>query len=228
MDISRHRAVKEKNLFLACCSLQQTLLQQDKKIYGYVLPHFSWLAATAIALSSISTTVAAAEFKVFSIGDGDTIRMSSSSGTTKTTVRLACIDAPETSQAPYGIDALRALQGELAIGTEVSLRTKATDRYGRTVAEVLKGTTNINQALVAAGVAFVYWQYIEGCDRETYSRIENEARLKSLGVWAVPGGIQRPWDYRRGRKSSSAGANSSGAVNPGQASSRYRCKQISS
>ena len=120
-------------------------------------------------------------------------------------MRLACIDAPETSQAPYGNDARQGLQEQLPIGTGVSLRTKATDRYGRTVAEVLKGTTNINQALVAAGAAFVYWQYIDGCDRETYSRLENEARLKSLGIWAVPGGIQRPWDYRRGRRSGSGG-----------------------
>ena len=164
------------------------------------LPHFSCLAATAIAFSSITTPVAAAELKVLSIGDGDTFRVSSPSGTNKTTVRLACIDAPETSQV-LGIDARQALQAELPIGTEVSLRPKATDRYGRTVAEVLRGNTNINQALVAAGAAFVYWQYIEGCDRETYSRLENEARLKSLGVWAVPGGIQRPWDFRRGRKS---------------------------
>ena len=70
----------------------------------------------------------------------------------------------------YGNDARKALQEQLLIGT---------------VAEVLKGTTNINQALVAAGVAFVYWQYIEGCDLETYSRLENEARLKSLDVWTV-------------------------------------------
>jgi len=179
------------------------------------LPHFSWLAATAIAFSSITTTVAAAELKVLSIGDGDTIRVSSPSGTSKTTVRLACIDAPETSQV-LGIDARQALQEQLPIGTEISLRTKATDRYGRTVAEVLKGTININQALVAAGAAFVYWQYIEGCDRETYSRLENEAKLKSLGIWAMPGGIQRPWDYRRGRKSS------------GSAGNRYRCKQVGS
>ena len=165
---------------------------------------------------------------MLSVGDGDTIRVTGTGGVSKTTVRLACIDAPETSQTPYGNDARRALQGELAIGTEVSLRTKATDRYGRTVAEVLKGTTNINQALVQSGVAFVYWQYIEGCDRETYSRLENEARLKSLGVWAVPGGSQRPWDYRRGRKSSNAGANESSAANIGQNRSRYRCKQIGS
>jgi endonuclease YncB( thermonuclease family) len=160
---------------------------------------FFWRAATAFALSCL-TPVAAAEFRVLSVGDGDTIRVSTPSGTSKTTVRLACIDAPETSQV-LGIDARQALQAELPIGTEVGLRPKATDRHGRTVAEVLRGKTNINQALVAAGAAFVYWQFIEGCDRETYSRLENEARLKSLGIWHVPGGIQRPWDYRRGRKS---------------------------
>ena len=76
---------------------------------------------------------------MLSIGDGDTIRVTSPSGAGKTTVRLACIDAPETSQIPYGNDARQALQADLPIGTEVSLRTKATDRYGRTVAEVLKG-----------------------------------------------------------------------------------------
>ena len=125
---------------------------------------FFWRAATAFALSCL-TPVAAAEFKVLSIGDGDTIRVTTPRGANKTTVRLACIDAPETSQIPYGNDARQALQAHLPIGTEVSLRTKATDRYGRTVAEVLKGTTNINQTLVAAGAAFVDWQYIEGCDR---------------------------------------------------------------
>ena len=128
---------------------------------------------------------------------------------------------------PYGIDARQALQADLPIGTEVSLSTKATDRYGRTVAEVLKGTININQALVAAGAAFVYWQYIEGCDRETYSRLENEAKLKSLGVWAVPGGIQRPWDYRRGRRGGTGSNDSSNSSSkPGYSGSRYRCKQI--
>ena len=181
-----------------------------------------------LALSCDSPAVAA-DFKVLSVGDGDTIRVTTPSGANKTTVRLACIDAPETSQAPYGIDARQALQADLPIGTEVSLRTKATDRYGRTVAEVLKGTTNTNQILVATGAAFVYWQYIEGCDRETYSRLENEARLKSLGVWAVPGGIQRPWDYRRGRKAgSTSNSQSNSASKPAYSGSRYRCKQIGS
>ena len=50
------------------------MLRQDKKYMATYLPHFSWIAATAIALSSITTPAFAAELKVLSIGDGDTIR----------------------------------------------------------------------------------------------------------------------------------------------------------
>lgn len=35
---------------------------------------------------------------------------------------------------------------------------------------LFRGGHNLSQALVAAGAAFVYWQYISGCDRNTYSR----------------------------------------------------------
>ena len=52
--------------------------------------------------------------------------------------------------------------------------------------------------LVASGAAFVYWRYIAGCDRQTFSRLETSARLQRLGVWSVRGGIPRPWDVRRG------------------------------
>ena len=159
---------------------------------------------------------------VLSVGDGDTISVNE--GTARIKVRLACIDAPETSQSPYGMQARRALQGLLPIGSQVTLRNKAMDRYGRRVAEVLKGSTNINQSLVGSGNAFVYWQYISGCDRETYSRLENYARLKGAGVWGVPGGIQRPWDYRRSRRGGSSASSSSGASSGG----RYRCKEIRS
>ena len=159
---------------------------------------------------------------VLSIGDGDTITVTE--GSRRIKVRLACIDAPENSQSPYGMEARRALQGLLPIGSQVTLRTKATDRYGRSVAEVLKGRTNINQTLVRSGNAFVYWQYISGCDRQTYSRLENDARLKGAGVWSVPGGIQRPWDYRRGRRGGSSTSSGGG----GTTSGKYRCKEIGS
>ena len=159
---------------------------------------------------------------VLSIGDGDTITVTD--GVKRIKVRLACIDAPETAQPPYGIEARRTLQDLLPLGSSVSLRTKATDRYGRKVAEILKGSTNINQYLVSSGNAFVYWQYIRGCDRQTYSELENDARLRGVGVWDVPGGIQRPWDYRRIRRGGSGMHSSSGASRSG----RFRCSEISS
>jgi endonuclease YncB( thermonuclease family) len=159
---------------------------------------------------------------VLSIGDGDTITITN--GAQKTRVRLACIDAPETAQSPYGMESRQALQKLLPIGSEVTVRTKATDRYGRTVGEVLKGSTNINQSLVGSGNAFVYWQYIRGCDRQTYSSLENEARLNGSGVWGIPGGIQRPWDYRRNRKGGSSMSSGGGAPSSG----KYRCKEIGS
>jgi hypothetical protein len=127
------------------------------------------------------------------------------------------------------MDSRQALQGLLPIGSEVTLKTKAVDRYGRSVAEVLKGGSNINQTLVRSGDAFVYWQYINGCDRQTYSRLENDARMKGTGVWSVPGGIQRPWDYRRGKRGGSTSSSSGGgASSTGTSSSKYRCGEISS
>lgn len=179
------------------------------------------LAAFGIGLLLLTLPVQAAT--VLSVGDGDTITITS--GAQKIRVRLACIDAPETSQTPYGMESRQALQKLLPIGSEVTVRTKATDRYGRTVGEVLRGSTNINQQQVASGNSFVYWQYIKGCDRQTYSHLENDARLKSLGVWSVVNGIQRPWEYRRNRKGGLS-ASSSGSRSAG--SGKYRCKEIGS
>ena len=179
------------------------------------------LVAFGIGLLLLALPVQAAT--VLSVGDGDTITVTN--GAQKIRVRLACIDAPETSQTPYGMDSRQALQKLLPIGAEVTVRTKATDRYGRTVGEVLKGGTNINQQQIASGNAFVYWQYISGCDRQTYSRLENDARLKRLGVWSVTGGIQRPWEYRRSRKGASSGSSSSSSSS---SSGKYRCKEIGS
>ena len=151
--------------------------------------------------------------EVLSIGDGDTLTVKE--GNLRTKVRLACIDAPETSQSPYGKAARQALKSLLPVGSDVTLRSKATDRYGRSVAEVILNGSNINQSLVKSGHAFVYWQYIKGCDRQTNYQLETYARRGGIGVWSVPGGIQRPWDYRKSKQSNSK-------------KKRYRCKDISS
>ena len=137
---------------------------------------------------------------VVSIGDGDTIRVRQ--GGRAITVRLACIDAPEAAQSPYGKQARRYLQERLPTGREVSLDVKTSDRYGRMVAEVFSGV-NINLALVEDGQAFAYRQYLGGCNAKTYLDAEVRASRRRIGVWQIPAGITRPWDFRRGRRSAS-------------------------
>ena len=176
------------------------------------------LAAVAVGLTALPANAD----QVLSVGDGDTITVRRSTG--KVNVRLSCIDAPETSQRPYGQQSRQKLKALLPIGTTVKLRVKSKDRYGRTIAEVLKGNNNINQAMVGSGNAFVYWQYIQGCDRGTYRRLENQARHKSLGVWSGRGKIQLPWDYRRERRRG-GGSSSSGST---EGRPRWRCKDIGS
>ncbi|WP_232756487.1 thermonuclease family protein [Vulcanococcus limneticus] len=151
---------------------------------------------------------------VVSIGDGDTIRVRQAGRLV--TVRLACIDAPEMAQAPYGAQARHYLQIRLQIGSSVRLIPQSTDRYGRTVAEVIGGV-NLNLALVEDGQAFAYRQVLAGCNAREYLDAEYRASRRRYGIWQVSGGITRPWDFRRGksaRQQPGAGASGSSGLNP--------------
>ena len=176
------------------------------------------MKAVSALLLTLCFTKSANAATVVSVGDGDTVRVSE--GSKRITVRLACIDAPETSQRPWGARSMALLQRLTPVGSEVTLRVKTTDRYGRTVAELLNRRGNVNQLMVRAGQAFAYRRYLRQCDAQKYLEIENEAKRLSLGVWSLgPSGITRPWDYRQGGRSS---ASSSGS------SRKYRCKDIGS
>ena len=161
------------------------------------------------AVPSFSATVA-------SVGDGDTIRIRDESG--KLTVRLACIDAPEISQDPFGARSRDFLKKILPLGTKVTLRIQAIDRYGRSVAEVFTKKGNINQLMIEQGHGFAYRQYLKNCNRSRYLSLELQAQKLGLGVWSTsPTGIQRPWDYRRNKRSASNNSRR-----------KYRCKEIAS
>lgn len=174
-------------------------------------------AAAALLLALCFTTGANAA-TVVSVGDGDTIRVSE--GSRRLTIRLACIDAPESSQRPWGAGSTTFLRQLTPVGSEVTLRVQTTDRYGRTVAELLNSRGNVNQLMVDSGQAFAYRRYLRQCDSERYLQLEENAKRQGTGVWSVgPSGITRPWDYRRGRRSSSSSSGSS---------RKYRCKDIGS
>jgi endonuclease YncB( thermonuclease family) len=108
--------------------------------------HTSRALAVALALLPMAMAQAPAGASpgatVISIGDGDTIRVRMNGK--PITVRLACIDAPETAQRPHGQQARSYLQQRLPLGSTVTLEQKTTDRYGRLVADVFNGI-NINR-----------------------------------------------------------------------------------
>ena len=70
-------------------------------------------------------------------------------------------------------------------------------------------------ALAEDSQALVYQEHLDGCDASEYLAAEDRASRARLGVWQVPGGITRPWDFRRQRSATT-----------GQR--RYRCSEISS
>jgi len=87
---------------------------------------------------------------------------------------VACIDAPEMAQRPYGPKARDYLRLRLPIGRPVTLKMQTTDRYGRTVTEVFSDI-NINLGLVEEGQAFAYRKYLGQCDAKEYLAAEYRA-----------------------------------------------------
>ena len=166
---------------------------------------------------------------VLSVGDGDTMRVVD--GGKRLTIRMACIDAPETAQRPYGA-ASRQRQQELApVGSAVTLRPQTIDKYGRTVAEVFRNGQNVNLAMVSSGAAFAYRKYLAACDSPAYLGAEAAAQRQRVGVWAVPGGIQRPWDWRHGTRGpghAAAPSAAPSATDGGYSGQRLTCRQIGS
>ena len=148
------------------------------------------------------TPLAATAATVISIGDGDTLRVEEAGR--KLTIRVACIDAPEMAQAPYGQQARQALQTLLPVGSTVTLKIQTKDRYGRTVAEVFSADgRNAGLTLVQQGNAFAYRQYLKQCDEWAYLDREKLAeRYRTgcggstavssvLGTSGLPGGEGR-------------------------------------
>lgn len=161
-----------------------------------------WLSLVTLGAIALSATVPCwaggqeKTVRVISTGDGDTFRVEDQGE--RVTVRLACIDAPERKQTPFGPLAAARLQELLPVGAAVQLRVITRDRYGRTIAEVFYQGQPINLKLVQEGLAFVHPQYIHQCDRDRFMASETQAKQQQVGVWSQPG-IIPPWEYRRNR-----------------------------
>ena len=70
----------------------------------------------------------------------------------------------------------------------------ARDAYGRTVANVRCGRTDVAAAQVGAGMAWVYTPYASA--HPHLARLQQQARASRKGLWAQPRPLA-PWSYRQ-------------------------------
>ena len=138
------------------------------------------IKAAAALLLSLCFTTSINTLTVVPVGDVDTVCVSE--GSRRITVRLTCIDAPESSQRPWGARSAALLKQFTPVGSDVSLRIQITDRYGRTMADLLNRRGNVNQLMVGAGQAFAYRRYLRQCDAQKYLQLEEGAKRQGLGI----------------------------------------------
>ena len=121
--------------------------------------------------------------------DGDTVHFFHNEEVYK--VRLIEIDAPERNQ-PFGNDSTDYLKSLLREG-RVNIEISGTDRYGRKLGRLYWKGENINRAMVSAGFAWVYDDYVT--DLSFYDD-QNRARYLEKGLWNDENPIA-PWNWRK-------------------------------
>ena len=137
---------------------------------------------------------------------------------------MAEIDTPESKQ-PYGTRAKQALS-EMIFGKDVTLNVQDRDRYGRTVARVKVGSTDVNAEMVRTGAAWAYRDYLK--DR---SLIDLEATAKHFkrGLWSLPQAEQQaPWDWRKDRRSGKAAQTTASLPTAPKQQVGFSCNTIKS
>jgi len=129
---------------LSCCRYSPLIHLPQRTLVLFVLT-LAASASLSARRAALAAPVASYRATVLSVGDGDTLRVQAVGRTI--TIRLACIDAPETAQSPWGQESRAYLIQRLPRGRQVSIQPHTTDRYGRTVAEVISDI-NVNLELL--------------------------------------------------------------------------------
>ena len=158
----------------------------------------TWISfITIVFLLSLPVHIWAWSGEVVGITGGDTITVLHSKTMKDVEIRLYGIDCPEGGQA-FSKKA-RQFTSKLVYGKVVEVKVMASDRYGRTVAMIYADKTLLNEELVKAGLAWVYWQYCGHPICETWKGLQIGARMDKRGLWADPNRIP-PWEFRRKKR----------------------------
>ena len=133
---------------------------------------------------------------VVGVTDGDTIKVMGSHNK-QVRIRLYGIDCPEKSQA-FGKRA-KQFTSKLVYGKVVEVEVMDTDRYGRTVAMIYADKILLNEELLKAGLAWVYYKYCHELVCHAWADYQFAAKLDKRGLWSDPDPIP-PWEFRRKRR----------------------------
>ncbi|MRN38991.1 hypothetical protein CRG49_001405 [Neisseria sp. N95_16] len=135
--------------------------------------------------------------RITRISDGDTIHVTDANGR-KHKIRMAHIDAPEMNQA-YGTRSRDQLKA-VADNAKVKVKVFELDRYGREVAQVFKGNTDLNLMMVREGAAWHYEYYAKKQQNKLafaeYAAAQKQAKRDRKGLWRAKN-PQAPWDFRK-------------------------------
>lgn len=160
-----------------------------------MIKHKIQLLLLALTLTfSLVTHAEAIEGRVVGVSDGDTLTILDADNV-QFKIRLAAIDAPEKAQA-FGQRGKEQLS-DICYGKQASVTVVDTDRYGRTVGEVVCDGSNANEAMIKSGLAWVYRKYAKGYGH-LYA-FEDEAKAAKRGLWADPNPTA-PWEWRKAKR----------------------------
>ena len=139
-------------------------------------------------------TIAALLCLVIAVSDGDTLtaRCGAAHAPLQLKVRIAAIDAPESRQA-FGPQARKNLV-QLCLRQRARIQVLEKDRYGRNVANVRCGDTDVASAQVRAGLAWVYTPYAR--QHPHLVPLQRQARASHIGLWSQRRPLA-PWTYRQ-------------------------------
>ncbi len=159
-----------------------------------------WLFCLVLLSCLAACSTRAPDLSTFSgiatrVHDGDSIHVTPE-GQGRIVIRLAGIDAPERQQR-YGSDARDHL-ASMILNQPVEVHCYKKDRYKRQLCIVFHDNTDINLAMVSAGLAWHYKKFQNeqtSTQRRQYSAAEQKARTEQRGLWHDTTPIA-PWDYR--------------------------------
>jgi micrococcal nuclease len=151
-------------------------------------PLLFWVLFLLLAsVPSAAAQVECSRAQLLRVHDGDTVSLRCAQRTMK--LRLADVDAPELGQR-HGRDARDALR-RLLTGRQLEVHTRATDRYGRHLGDVLVDGHSVSMRLVEQGWAWCGQRAGAPCATR-----QRQARGTRTGLWqqAEP---EPPWQWRK-------------------------------